>query len=45
MLEGDHQEDQHVGVWIILRWILEKQDGVAWTGLLWLRIGTSEKLL
>jgi hypothetical protein len=27
---------------IILRWILERYDGVVWTGLIWLRIETSE---
>jgi hypothetical protein len=26
-------------------YILEKQDGVVWTGLVWLRMGTSEGLL
>jgi hypothetical protein len=31
--------------WIILRWILERYDGVVWTGLVWLRIGTSGGLL
>jgi hypothetical protein len=25
---------------IILEWILERWDGVVWTGLVWLRIGT-----
>jgi hypothetical protein len=30
---------------IILRWILEREDGVVWTGLIWLRIGTSGGLL
>jgi len=25
---------------IILKWIFDKWDGEAWTGLLWLRIGT-----
>jgi hypothetical protein len=29
----------------ILRQILEKSDGVVWTGLIWLRIGTSGGLL
>jgi hypothetical protein len=24
----------------ILKWIIEKWDGKAWTGLIWLRIGT-----
>jgi hypothetical protein len=26
----------------MLGWILEKWDGVKWTGLVWLRIGTGE---
>jgi hypothetical protein len=37
----DHYEDQDVGRWIILKWILEREDRVVWTGLVWLRIGTS----
>jgi hypothetical protein len=28
-----------------LRWILEREDGVVWTGLVWLWIGTSGELL
>jgi hypothetical protein len=39
--ERDHWEDQDVGGWTILNWILERQDGTVWTGLIWLRIGTS----
>jgi hypothetical protein len=32
--------------WIILRWILEREDEVVWTGLVWQKIGTSgERLL
>jgi hypothetical protein len=31
--EREHCEDQDVGVWIILGWILERWDGVKWTGL------------
>jgi hypothetical protein len=30
---------------IILKWILKKQDRRMWTGLIWLRIGTSGMLL
>jgi hypothetical protein len=30
---------------MILKWILEKQDGVVWTGFIWHRIGTSGGLL
>jgi hypothetical protein len=40
-MEGDHWEDQEVGGWIILKWILEEQVGVVWTGLIWLIIGTN----
>jgi hypothetical protein len=31
--------------WIILKWIIDRQDGVVWTGLIWLRIWTSGGLL
>jgi hypothetical protein len=41
----NHWEDLDVGGRIILRWILERKDGVVWTGLIWLRIGTSGGLL
>jgi hypothetical protein len=30
---------------IILKWILEMEDGKVWTGCIWLRIGTSGGLL
>jgi hypothetical protein len=30
---------------IILKWILERKDEVVWTGLMWLRVGTSLGLL
>jgi hypothetical protein len=43
--ERDHCEDQDVGGWIILGSILESWDGVMWTGLVWLRIGTGGELL
>jgi hypothetical protein len=43
--ERDHWEDQDVRGWIVLKWILERQDEVMWTGLMWLRIGTSGGLL
>jgi hypothetical protein len=29
--ERDHWKDQDVGVWTILGWILERQDGMVWT--------------
>jgi hypothetical protein len=43
--ERDHWEDQDVGGWIILGWILERQFEVMWTGLVWLRIRTGGELL
>jgi hypothetical protein len=43
--ERDHQKDQDVGECIILKWILEKQDGVVWTELIRLRLGTNGGLL
>jgi hypothetical protein len=29
----------------ILGWILERWEGVVWTGLVWLRIGTNGELM
>jgi hypothetical protein len=43
--ERDHYEDLDISGSIILKWILERQDGVVWTGLIWLSIGTSGGLL
>jgi hypothetical protein len=43
--ERDHWEDQGVGGWTILKWILEREDGMVWIRLIWLRIGTSGGLL
>jgi hypothetical protein len=31
---------KNLGGWTMLRWILERKDGVVWTGSIWLRIGT-----
>jgi hypothetical protein len=45
-LEGkNHYEDQDIGGWTILKWILERGDGMVWTGSIWLRIGTTGGLL
>jgi hypothetical protein len=43
--ERDHWEDQHVGGWTILKWVLEKRDGMVWIGLIGLRIWTTGGLL
>jgi hypothetical protein len=43
--EGDHWEDQEIGEWKILKWILEKYDRMERIGLIWLRVGTSGGLL
>jgi hypothetical protein len=43
--ERDHYEDQEVSVWTILKYILERSDGIVWTRSIWLRIGTSAGLL
>jgi hypothetical protein len=42
LTEGVHLEDPGVDGRIILKWIFEKWNGVAWTGSTWLRIGTVE---
>jgi hypothetical protein len=43
--ERNHKEDQDVGGWTMLKWILDRQDRMVWTGSSWLRIGTSGGLL
>jgi len=42
--ERDHMEDLRVDR-IILKWILYKQDGRAWTEFIWLRTGRSGGIL
>jgi hypothetical protein len=39
--ERDHLEDLNVVGMVILQFILERKDEMVWTGLIWLRIGTS----
>jgi hypothetical protein len=36
----NHSEDPNIDGRIILRWIFRKWDVRAWTGSIWLRIGT-----
>jgi hypothetical protein len=43
--ERDHLEDPDVDGRIILRWSFRKWGGEAWTGLIWLRIGTGGGIL
>jgi hypothetical protein len=44
--EGKRQsEDLDIRGMVILKWTSEKDDGVLWTGLIWLRIGTGGGLL
>jgi hypothetical protein len=43
--ERENWEDQDIGGWTVLKWILERSDGMMWIGLVWLRIGTSGGLL
>jgi hypothetical protein len=43
--ERDHYEDIDAGGKRILKWFLDKYDWVLWTGVIWLRIGTSGELL
>jgi len=40
MRERDNLGDLGLDVRIILNWIFKKWDGEAWSGLVWLRIGT-----
>jgi hypothetical protein len=43
--ERDHWEHQDVSGYTILKWIVERYDGIIWIGSIWLRIGTSRGLL
>jgi hypothetical protein len=43
--EDQKERDVIIDRAIILKWILVEEDGVVWTGIIWLRIGTSGWLL
>jgi hypothetical protein len=43
--ERDHLEDQDVDGWTIIKWILERYDGMVGIGSIWLRIGTGGGLM
>jgi hypothetical protein len=45
MKGGDHFEALGTDESIILKWILEKQDGKVWNGFIWLKIGTNGRVL
>jgi hypothetical protein len=45
LMEGAHLKDVGVDGRIILKYILKKWVREAWTGLIWLRIGTGGGLL
>ena len=40
LMESDHKEDLGVEGRIKLKWLCKRWEREAWTGLIWLRIGT-----
>jgi hypothetical protein len=42
--ERDHSEDVDVGKRVILDWILKNYVVRAWSGFIWLRVGTSGRI-
>ena len=43
--DGNHLKDQGIDGRIILKWICKTWDEKAWTGLIWLGIGTGDRRL
>jgi hypothetical protein len=41
ILVGKSEGKRSLGGWTILKHILERWDGMVWTGSIWFRIGTS----
>jgi len=39
--EWNHLEDNSVNNQTVLKWVIKEKGGGAWTGFIWLRIGTS----
>jgi hypothetical protein len=45
MKDRHHQQDRGIGGMIIVQWNLKEQNGRKWTVFIWLRIGTTDRLI